>query len=141
LMEAAAAGAETFLAAATEEEGAVRQPSGLVFRELTPGSGERPTPDDTVKVHYTGTLFDGTQFDSSIARGEPSEFKVGQVIKGWQEGLQLMRPGGKAILTVPADLAYGPVPQGKIPGMSALKFEVELLEVKQGSGGGMFGMF
>lgn len=129
--EVAAAGAGPFLAAAAGEEGAQRQPSGLIYREVSPGSGAAPTDSDTVRVHYTGTLCDGTKFDSSLDRGEPSEFNVGQVIRGWQEGLQLMKVGGKAVLTVPSELAYGVMPQGSIPGNSALQFEVELLEIKE----------
>ena len=109
--------APAFLQAAREAEGATVQPSGLVYRELVAGTGAAPTADDTVLVQYTGSLADGSVFDSSVERGQPAEFKVGQVIKGWQEGLQLMRVGGKAVLTVPAELAYGPQPVGdKIPG-------------------------
>ena len=126
--DAAAAAAPAFLAEAAEAEGAVVQPSGLVFQPLAEGSGEAPTTSHVVKVHYKGTLFDGTVFDSSYDRGEPAEFKLGQVIIGWQEGLALMKPGGKAVLTIPADRAYGDMAAGKIPGKSALKFEVELLE-------------
>jgi len=136
--KAAAEAARDFLKAASEEEGARVLPSGLVFREFFPGSGEAPTADSKVVVHYEGTLYDGTVFDSSIARGEPTEFKVGQVIKGWQEGLTLMTPGSKAYLTIPSELAYGEASIGQIPGNSALKFEVQLLEVKEG-GGGLFG--
>lgn len=127
----AAEEAPAFLKAATDAEGAVVTSSGLVFLETTAGSGVSPSVDDTVSVHYEGKLCDGTVFDSSLARGEPTEFKVGQVIKGWQEGLQLMKVGGKATLTVPAELAYGPAPVGSIPGNSALQFEVELLEIKE----------
>ena len=101
---------------------------------LEGGDGASPTKADKVKVHYEGKLVDGTVFDSSIARGEPTEFKLNQVIPGWQEGLQLMKPGGKALLSIPAELGYGEmgVPGGKIPGRAALSFEVELLEVKEG---------
>ena len=140
--EAAAVAAENaapaFLAAAAAEEGAVRTASGLIHQPLSVGSGASPTADDTVVVHYQGTLADGTIFDSSRERGEPTEFKVGQVIKGWQEGLQLMKLGGKSVLTIPAELAYGPMTMGSIPGRSALKFEVELLEIKEGKKG-LFG--
>ena len=135
--EAAARAAELsvgFLQARADEEGAIRTGSGLVYRELAAGSGAAPTVDNVVKVHYVGTLADGDEFDSSIARGEPTEFKLNQVIPGWQEGLQLMKPGGKALLSIPAELGYGEmgVPGGKIPGRAALSFEVELLEVKEG---------
>jgi len=134
----ASAMAADFLQAAADEPGARVFSSGLIFREVSAGSGEAPTVDSKVVVHYEGTLANGDVFDSSIARNEPAEFKVGQVIKGWQEGLQLMKPGAKATLTIPADLAYGPMSVGLIPGNSALQFEVELLEVKAG-GGGLFG--
>ena len=84
-----------------------------------------------VKVHYEGKLSNGAIFDSSYSRGEPSEFKLNQVIPGWTEGLAMMKPGGKARLTIPSNLAYGPMETGSIPGNSALQFEVELLEIKE----------
>ena len=130
--EVASAAAPAFLKTAAETEGAKVLPSGLVFCETVPGTGASPSADDTVSVHYEGKLYDGKVFDSSIARGKPTEFKVGQVIKGWQEGLQLMKVGGKATLTIPAELAYGPAAMGEIPGSSALQFEVELLEIVEG---------
>ena len=129
LAEAAAANAPVFLEEAKAAEGAQVTATGLIYRELLPGSGSPPSPDDSVKVHYTGKLCDGTVFDSSIDRGEPATFKVGQVIKGWQEGLQLMTPGAKALLTIPSGLAYGQMSMGAIPGNSALQFEVELIEI------------
>ena len=132
---AAAAAAPGFLEESASAEGAQMLPSGLVFQELTAGDGEFPTAESMVKVHYHGTLHDGVVFDSSIDRGQPAEFKLGQVIKGWQEGVSKMRPGGKAVLTVPPALAYGDMPLGKIPGGSALKFEVELLEVNEAEKG------
>merc|ERR1712050_310281 len=122
---------------AAEAEGAQVLPSGLVFCETVPGSGESPVAGSKVVVHYEGKLANGEVFDSSLARNEPAEFKVGQVIKGWQEGLQLMKPGGKATLTIPANLAYGPMAVGSIPGNSALQLQVELLEVREA--GGLFG--
>lgn len=136
--EEAKAAAVPFLQAAADAEGAVVQPSGLVYRELVPGSGAVPTPEDTVVVQYTGTLADGTVFDSSVQRGKPAEFKVGQVIKGWREGLQLMSVGGKAMLTIPAEMAYGPQTAGNIPMWSALQFEVELIEIKEPKQFGLF---
>ncbi len=104
--------------------------SGLQYEILTAGTGPKPTSSQRVKVHYHGTLIDGTVFDSSVQRGEPSEFGVTQVIKGWIEGLQLMPQGSKWKLYIPADLAYGNVDKGTIPPGSTLIFEVELLEVK-----------
>jgi hypothetical protein len=112
-------------------------PSGLTIDEITAGTGESPSADSVVKVHYKGTLADGTVFDSSYDRGEPTEFKVNQVIEGWQEGLALMSAGGKAELTIPSALAYGDRAVGKIPPNSELTFVVELLEVKGGSGSPM----
>ena len=83
-----------------------------------------------MKVHYRGTLIDGTEFDSSYKRGQPAEFGVGQVIKGWTEALQLMKKGAKYQLTIPSELAYGPRDSGTIPANSVLNFEVELLDIK-----------
>ena len=129
-MEVAKAAAPAFLESAASADGARVLPSGVVYEEVLVGEGDMPSDtEQTVKVHYTGTLHDGTKFDSSLDRGEPTSFKVGQVIKGWQEGLSLMRPGGKAVLTIPSALAYGDMPMGSIPAGSALRFEVELLEV------------
>lgn len=138
---AAAAAAPPFLATAAAEPGAIRTPSGLVFREVQEGTGASPTPEDTVSVHYVGSLHDGVKFDSSRDRGEPTNFKVGQVIKGWQEGLQKMKVGGTAVLTIPAELAYGPNSMGKIPGSSALQFEVELMEILPPEEKKLFGVF
>lgn len=104
--------------------------SGLQYQVITEGTGPKPTATDKVKVHYTGTLLDGTKFDSSVDRGEPAEFGVGQVIKGWTEGLQLMPVGSKYIFWIPSELAYGEQGAGQdIKPNSALKFEVELLEI------------
>jgi FKBP-type peptidyl-prolyl cis-trans isomerase len=97
---------------------------------LVEGEGEAPSATDSVVVHYEGSLIDGTVFDSSIARGAPAEFGLNQVIRGWTEGLQLIKPGGKARLTIPSDLGYGPGGVGNIPPNAVLVFEVELLEVK-----------
>lgn len=104
--------------------------SGLQYQVITEGTGPKPTADDKVKVHYTGTLLDGTKFDSSVDRGEPAEFGVGQVIKGWTEGLQLMPVGSKYIFWIPSELAYGERGAGQdIKPNSTLKFEVELLDI------------
>jgi len=105
--------------------------SGLQYEILVEGNGPKPTRADKVKVHYHGTLVDGTIFDSSVERGEPAVFGVGQVIKGWTEALQLMPVGSKWKLTIPYDIAYGtrPRPGGKIRAFDALVFEVELLEI------------
>jgi FKBP-type peptidyl-prolyl cis-trans isomerase len=130
----AAEAAAPFLNAAAEAPGAIKTDSGLVYEELQPGEGASPSLDQKVKVHYVGTLSDGTVFDSSRARGEPTEFVLNQVIRGWQEGLALMKPGARAKLTIPADLAYGPIATGSIPANSALCFDVELLEVIEGGG-------
>ena len=91
--------------------------------------GDAPTAEDTVRCHYEGRLVDGTVFDSSYKRGEPLDFPVSGVIKGWIEGLQLMKAGGKATLTVPSELAYGDAGTGPIPGKATLVFDIELLAV------------
>jgi FKBP-type peptidyl-prolyl cis-trans isomerase len=104
--------------------------SGLKYQMLTEGTGAQPTTSSRVTVHYSGWLTDGTEFDSSYARGQSIDFGVTQVIKGWTEGLQLMKEGGKAILVIPPDIAYGPRGKGKIPPNSTLIFQVELLKVK-----------
>jgi len=121
--------AQPFLEKAAAEKGAKKTASGLVYTELKAGSGDAPTAADTVKVHYTGKLTDGTVFDSSVQRGEPATFPLSAVIKCWTEGLQMMKVGGKAKLVCPSDIAYGD--QGKPPiGPGApLVFEIELLEV------------
>ena len=105
--------------------------SGLQIEMLTEGTGKKPSATDVVVVHYEGRLLDGTVFDSSIARGEPAEFALNQVILGWTEGLQLIKAGGKARLTIPSELAYGPGGVRSIPPNSVLVFEVELIEVKK----------
>ncbi len=105
-------------------------PSGLQYEVLQEGEGEKPTADSKVKVHYHGTLIDGTVFDSSVERGEPATFGVGQVIEGWTEALQLMPEGAKWKLYIPSDLAYGARGAGqKIGPYTTLIFEVELLEI------------
>lgn len=107
-------------------------PSGLQYKVLKEGSGPHPKATDKVKVHYHGTLIDGTVFDSSVERGQPISFGLNQVIKGWTEGLQLMQPGAKYIFYIPSDLAYGDREMGKIPAGSTLIFEVELFEIESG---------
>jgi FKBP-type peptidyl-prolyl cis-trans isomerase FkpA len=120
-----------FRDAAAKEAGAVQAPSGLVYKETTAGTGKSPAATDTVKVHYRGTLIDGTEFDSSIARGQPAEFPLNGVIPCWTEGVQRMKVGGKARLVCPANIAYGEQGRpGTIPGGATLLFDVELLEIK-----------
>jgi FKBP-type peptidyl-prolyl cis-trans isomerase FkpA len=121
-----------YLAQAAGESGAVKTDSGIIYKSLTPGTGDSPKPNDTVKVHYTGKLVDGSVFDSSVQRGQPAEFALTGVIRCWTEGLQRMKVGEKAQLVCPSDLAYGD--QGRpprIPGGATLVFEVELLEIKK----------
>ena len=102
----------------------------MVYRITQPGTGTKPTIDDTVEVHYHGTLPDGTVFDSSVDRGQTISFPLGGVIKGWQEGMQLLQEGGKATLLCPPDLAYGEAGSGDvIPPGATLQFEVELFKV------------
>lgn len=121
-----------FLEANKTKEGVITTRSGLQYLVLEEGAGTRkPGPRDTVRVHYHGTLLDGTVFDSSLERGQPIEFALRQVIKGWQEGLQLMTVGDKVRLFVPSELAYGNRAVGRTitPG-STLIFDVELLAIK-----------
>jgi FKBP-type peptidyl-prolyl cis-trans isomerase FkpA len=110
-------------------EGAVRTDSGLVIQEIAAGDGAVPTPEDTVTVHYHGTLRDGSVFDSSVDRGEPTTFPLSGVIPCWTEGLQHIQVGGKGRLICPPNIAYGPTGRPGIPGNAALVFEVELLEI------------
>lgn len=104
--------------------------SGLQYQTVQEGTGKSPGPNDIVKAHYTGTLINGEKFDSSVDRGQPAEFPVSGVIKGWTEALQMMKVGGKAKLFIPPDLGYGPSARPGIPANSVLIFDVELLETK-----------
>jgi FKBP-type peptidyl-prolyl cis-trans isomerase len=126
---AASAAGQAALEAAAKETGAATTDTGLVIRTLSEGSGPAPAASDRVRVHYTGYLVDGAIFDTSQARGEPLEFALGQVVAGWREGLQLMKEGGRAKLTLPSRLAYGEQGHSLIPPNSVLTFEVELLTV------------
>ena len=121
---------ETFLAENASKAGVKTTASGLQYMHLVDGEGGMPTAADTVEVHYAGTLLDGTEFDSSIKRGKPASFGLGQVIPGWTEGLQLMRVGGKTRFFIPSDLAYGTGGTRGIPPNSVLIFDVELLTIK-----------
>ena len=127
--EANKAAGEAFLAQNKTAEGVVTTESGLQYKVITEGTGATPADGDIVKVHYTGTLLDGTKFDSSVDRGEPLEFPIGAVIPGWTEMLKLMKVGGKVTAWIPSDLAYGPRGRGpQIPGNSLLVFEMELID-------------
>ncbi|MEJ6681091.1 MAG: FKBP-type peptidyl-prolyl cis-trans isomerase [Flavobacteriales bacterium] len=122
--------AEDFLATNEKKEGVMTTVSGLQYKVLTKGIGAKPTPADKVTVHYSGTLIDGTPFDSSVERGEPATFGVTQVIKGWTEGLQLMNEGAVYEFYIHPDLAYGVNPRpGVIKPNDALVFNVELIKV------------
>lgn len=111
-------------------EEAIKTKSGMVYYCMKEGDGAQPTVKNTVEVHYHGTLVDGTVFDSSVDRGQTISFPLGGVIKGWQEGLAMMKEGGKATLVIPSDLAYGEAGSGEvIPPGATLKFEVELFKV------------
>jgi len=120
-----------FLDKAAKEQGAQKTKSGLVYVPLKKGSGLTPKSTETVRVHYTGTFTDGKVFDSSVARKEPAEFPLDQVIPCWTEGVQKIQVGGKAKLVCPPDLAYGDrgAGGGLIPGGATLVFEVELLKI------------
>jgi FKBP-type peptidyl-prolyl cis-trans isomerase FkpA len=120
---------KAFLDKAAAEPGAERTASGLIYRQLQAGSGDSPKATDTVKVQYRGTLVDGTEFDSSYRRNEPAQFALNRVIACWTEGVQKMKPGGKAVLVCPSDLAYGDQGRPSIPGGATLIFNIELLEI------------
>ncbi len=124
------AAATAFLAQNKAKEGVTTTASGLQYEVLTAGTGPKPSAEDTVEVHYRGTLVDGTEFDSSYSRGETVTFGVGQVIPGWTEALQLMPKGSKWKLVIPPELAYGAGGAGQVIGPNAaLVFEVELIGI------------
>ena len=126
----AKAAGESFLADNAKKEGVVVLPSGLQYQVLKEGNGKKPSATDQVKCHYEGTLIDGTIFDSSYQRNEPTTFGLNQVIAGWTEGVQLMSEGAKYRFFIPYNLAYGERGAGaQIPPFAALVFDVELLKV------------
>jgi FKBP-type peptidyl-prolyl cis-trans isomerase FkpA len=121
---------KAYLEKAAAMPGATRTASGLVYRELTPGMGASAKPTDVVKVHYRGTLVDGTEFDSSYKRNEPAQFPLNRVIPCWTEGVQKMKVGGKSQLVCPSSIAYGDAGSPPvIPGGATLIFEIELLGI------------
>ena len=123
---------EAFLTKNKEKSGVIITPTGLQYEVITMGTGPKPTAESTVKVHYVGTLIDGTEFDSSVKRGEPATFPVTGVIPGWTEALQIMPVGSKFKLYIPQAIAYGGNGAGQmIKPYSTLIFEVELLEIVQ----------
>lgn len=125
-----AAAAVAFMAENAQREGVITTDSGLQYEVMQMGNGVTPGPDDTVEVHYSGKLLDGTEFDSSYKRGEPVTFGVGQVIAGWTEALQMMPAGSQWKLFIPPELAYGAGGAGQVIGPNAaLTFDVELLSV------------
>ena len=122
---------ETFLRQNAKAEGVKTLPSGLQIKTLKEGAGKQPKATDTVVVHYRGRTIEGKEFDSSYKRGQPATFPLNRVIKGWTEGLQLLKEGGKAELYIPSDLAYGSRGAGADIGPDeTLIFEVELISVK-----------
>ena len=120
---------EKFLEENKKKDGVIVTPSGLQYKVITQGTGQKPKAVDNIKVHYAGFLISGEEFDSSYKREKPTEFRLGGVIKGWQEGLKLMPVGSKYMLYIPSNLAYGTNVKGKIPANSTLIFEVELIEI------------
>ena len=123
---------EKFLAGNKKKEGVTVLPSGLQYKIIKNSEGEKPLADSRVVVHYRGTLINGTEFDSSYARGEPIELSLNQVIKGWQEALQLMSVGSKWQIVIPSELAYGERGAGRLIGPnSTLIFDIELISIKK----------
>ena len=120
-----------FLENFVKKEGAQKTASGIAYKVIKEGTGKTPKATDVVKVHYHGTLIDGTVFDSSVERGKEVEFPLDRVIKGWTESVQLLKEGGKIKVVIPSELGYGDVgAPPKIPGGATLVFEIELFEVK-----------
>ncbi|EFX92780.1 FKBP-type peptidyl-prolyl cis-trans isomerase [Actinobacillus ureae] len=119
-----------FRAEYEKKAGVKKTASGLLYKIEKAGTGESPKAEDTVKVHYKGTLTDGTVFDSSYDRGEPIEFQLNQLIPGWIEAIPMLKKGGKMEIVLPPQLGYGDRQAGKIPASSTLKFEIELLDFK-----------
>ncbi len=130
-IEKAKADGKAYMEANAKRTGVVQTASGLQYEVLKQGTGAKPAATDKVKVHYHGTLIDGTVFDSSVDRGEPVSFELNRVIPGWTEGVQLMNVGSKYRFVIPSDLGYGSRPAGSIPPFSTLIFEVELLDIVQ----------
>jgi FKBP-type peptidyl-prolyl cis-trans isomerase FkpA len=127
------ASSKAYLDKAAVEPGAVKSDSGMIYRELTSGTGESPKATDKVKVNYRGTFTNGTEFDSSYARNQPAEFPLNGVIKCWTEGVQKMKVGGKSRLVCPSGIAYGDQGRPGIPGGATLVFEIELLAITTGA--------
>jgi len=121
---------QAYLAKNKQRPEVITTSSGLQYEILKAGTGERPQESDKIEVHYRGTFTDGTEFDSSHKTGQPIQFQLNQVIPGWTEGVQLMRPGAKYKFTIPYDLAYGPRGNRVIPPYAVLLFEIELLAIK-----------
>ncbi|MEI6897419.1 MAG: FKBP-type peptidyl-prolyl cis-trans isomerase [Psychromonas sp.] len=130
LAKKTAADAQAFLDENAKKEGVTVTESGLQYSVITKTEGDKPTAEDTVSVHYVGTLIDGTEFDSSVKRDQPATFPLSRVIAGWTEGVQLMSVGEKYKFVIPAELAYGEQGAGSIPAGATLIFEVELLEIE-----------
>ena len=127
--EANAAAGEAYLAQNRAKQGVTVTQSGLQYEVMRVGEGERPGPTSTVRIHYRGTLIDGTEFDSSYGRGEPAEFSVAGVIPGFTEALMMMSVGSQYRVVIPSNIAYGPGGSGPIGPNSTLIFEIELLEI------------
>lgn len=134
IMDRQKAEGSAYSAKAATEPGAVKTDSGLVYRDLVPGTGASPKATDTIKVNYRGKLLNGTEFDSSYKTGQPAQFTLNGVIPCWTEGLQKMKVGGKAELVCPSSIAYGDRGNRGIPPGATLIFEVELLDIAGGSG-------